>query len=85
VYQLLYSPSAKRDARKVAKSHLKKQCIDLLDIISQNPYQNPPPYEKLSGDLEGCLSRRLNVQHRLVYEIDEKAKIIKIWRMWTHY
>ena len=84
-YKLLYSPTAKKDAQKLSQSHLKSKCEELLDVISKNPYQNPPPYEKLTGDLSGFLSRRINIQHRLVYEVDESLKVIKIYRMWTHY
>ena len=76
---------AKKDAKKLASAGLKQTVQALLDIIQQNPYQNPPPYEKLVGDLSGTYSRRINIQHRLVYQILDKENIVKILRMWTHY
>lgn len=84
-YKLLYSPLAQKDAKKLNQSQLREKCQKLLDIIALNPYENPPPYEKLIGELSGCISRRINIQHRLVYEVEEKSKVIKILRMWTHY
>ena len=85
MYEIFYSCTARADAKKLYKSHLKEKCIILLETIKHNPYQNPPPYEKLCGDLDGCYSRRINSQHRLVYEVDEISKTVKIYRMWTHY
>lgn len=85
VWQLLYTKQAKKDAKKLASSNLKDKAEELLAILAENPFQNPPPYEKLVGDLEGAYSRRINVQHRLVYEIIESEKIVKVIRMWTHY
>ncbi|MSP53000.1 MAG: Txe/YoeB family addiction module toxin [Gammaproteobacteria bacterium] len=85
MYKLIYSTNAQKDAKKISGSNLKVKCQKLLDIIKKNPYQNPPPYEKLMGDLCGCLSRRINIQHRLVYEVLEKQKIVKVLRMWSHY
>ena len=85
MYQLYYTNQANKDAKKVTASGLKQKVLFLLDILKENPYQNPPPYEKLVGDLAGALSRRINIQHRLVYQVLEKEKIIKIIRMWTHY
>jgi toxin YoeB len=84
-WQLLYTKQAKKDAKKLASSNLKDKAEELLAILAENPLQNPPPYEKLVGDLEGAYSRRINVQHRLVYEIIESEKIVKVIRMWTHY
>jgi Txe/YoeB family toxin of toxin-antitoxin system len=84
-WQLLYTKQAKKDAKKLVGSNLKDKAEELLTIIAKNPFQNPPPYEKLVGDLEGAYSRRINAQHRLVYEVIESEKIIKIIRMWTHY
>ncbi len=84
-WQLLYTKQAKKDAKKLASSNLKDKAEELLAILAENPFQNPPPYEKLVGDLEGAYSRRINVQHRLVYEIIESEKIVKVIRMWTHY
>lgn len=85
MWELRYTNQAKKDAMKLASSGLKQKAQDLLDIISMNPYQNPPPYEKLVGDLAGAYSRRINIQHRLVYEVLEQDRIIKVLRMWTHY
>ena len=85
MYQLLFSPQAKKDAKKIAASGLKSKIKKLLDIIKLEPLKYPPKYEYLSGNLEGKISRRINKQHRLVYEIFENEKIIKIYRMWTHY
>ena len=85
MWELRYTNQAKKDAKKLASSGLKQKAQDLLDIISMNPYQNPPPYEKLVGDLAGAYSRRINIQHRLVYEVLEQDRIIKVLRMWTHY
>lgn len=84
-WQLVFSKQAQKDAKKVAHSGLKPQAERLLEIIKENPFNNPPPYEKLVGDLSGAHSRRINIQHRLVYEVLDNIKIIKIIRMWTHY
>ena len=85
MYKLAYTTHAQKDAKKISASNLKRKCQKLLDIIAKNPYQNPPPYEKLMGDLRGRISRRINIQHRLVYEVLENQKIVKILRMWSHY
>ena len=85
MWQLFYTRQAKKDARKLASTGLKDKAKELLDIIQENPYQNPPPFEKLIGDLSGAYSRRINIQHRLVYQILEEEKIVKILRLWTHY
>ena len=85
MYKLLYSPQSLKDSKKIASSNLKHKVELLLGIISKNPYQFPPDYEFLSGNLKGFISRRINKQHRLVYEVLEKEKVIKILRMWTHY
>ena len=84
-WRVVYTKQAQKDAKKLAKSGLKKKAIELLEILKTNPYQNPPPYEKLVGDLSGAYSRRINIQHRLVYQVLESESIIKIIRMWTHY
>ena len=76
---------AQKDARKIASSNLKPQAQRLLDIIARNPFQNPPPYEKLIGDLAGAYSRRINIQHRLVYQVYDAEHTVKVLRMWTHY
>jgi len=82
---LVYTAQAKKDAKKLANAGLKEKAIALLKLIETNPYQNPPPYEKLVGDLSGAYSRRINIQHRLVYEVLSDQGTIKILRMWTHY
>ena len=84
-WELVYTKQAQKDAKKLAKSGLKKKAIELLEILKTNPYQNPPPYEKLVGDLSGAYSRRINIQHKLVYQVLESESIVKIIRMWTHY
>lgn len=85
MWKIYYTKKAQKDARKLASSGLKNKAEELLQIISKNPHQNPPPYEKLVGDLAGALSRRINIQHRLVYQVYEEEKSIKILRLWTHY
>lgn len=84
-WQLVFTRQAQKDAKKIAHSGLKPQAERLLEIIKENPFNNPPPYEKLVGDLVGAYSRRINIQHRLVYEVLDAIKTIKIIRMWTHY
>ncbi len=84
-YQLVYTKQAQKDAKKINQAGLKKNVVKLLSIIQENPFSNPPPYEKLIGDLTGAFSRRINIQHRLIYQVYEKEKTIKIIRMWTHY
>jgi len=80
-----YTRQAQKDAKKLSASGLKKKAERLLDVIKQNPYQNPLPHEKLVGDLSGAYSRRINIQHRLVYQLYEEERMIKIIRLWTHY
>lgn len=85
-YKILITKTANKDKEKIKQyPALQKKVQNLLEVIKDNPYQNPPPYEKLVGDLNSCYSRRINIQHRLVYTIDEESKIIKIISMWTHY
>ena len=84
-WQLAFTKQAQKDAKKIAHSGLKPQTERLLEIIKENPFQNPPPYEKLVGDLLGAYSRRINIQHRLIYQVIEDIKTIKVIRMWTHY
>ena len=84
-YSLVYTKQANKDAKKANSAGFRKKIEELLEIIKVNPYQNPPPYEKLVGDLSGAISRRINIQHRLVYQVLEKQTVIKIIRMWTHY
>lgn len=85
MWQLYYTKQAQKDSRKLASSELKNKAQKLLTIIETDPYQNPPPYEKLVGDLSGAYSRRINIQHRLVYQVLEKEKAIKVLRLWSHY
>jgi len=84
-YKLVYTKQAKKDAKKAASSGLKTKIEDLLEIIKEDPFVDYPPYEKLVGNLEGAYSRRINIQHRLVYQVYEKEKVVKVLRMWTHY
>ncbi len=84
-WSIVYTRHAQKDAKKLASSNLKPQAQRLLDIIAKNPFQNPPPYEKLVGDLAGAYSRRINIQHRLVYQVYDTEQTIKVIRMWTHY
>ena len=84
-WTLYYTKQSKKDARKLASANLKEKAQELLLIIADNPYSNPPPYEKLVGDLNGAYSRRINIQHRLVYQVLEEEKAIKILRLWSHY
>lgn len=84
-WQLVYTKQARKDAKRLAASGLKANAQELLEIIAKNPLQNPPAFEKLVGDLAGAYSRRINIQHRLVYQILRKDKAVKILRMWTHY
>ena len=84
-WTLVYTKQAQKDAKKLAASGLKPKAEKLLEILSENPLQNPPPYEKLVGDLVGSYSRRINIQHRLVYQILDSEKVVKVIRMWSHY
>ena len=84
-WQIVYTNQAKHDAKKLSRSGLKPQAQKLLDILKQNPYQNPPSYEKLVGNLSGAYSRRINIQHRLVYQVLEDIQTVKVIRMWSHY
>ena len=84
-WELVYTKQALKDAKKLSHSELKHQAIRLLNVLKNDPYQNPPPYERLVGDLSGACSRRINIQHRLVYQILDDIKTVKIIRMWSHY
>ena len=85
MYAIVYSHTALKDIPKLKAAHLDKKARVLIDIIRENPWQTPPGYEKLSGELEGLLSRRINIQHRLVYEVCEETRQVKIISLWTHY
>lgn len=84
-WQVVYAKQAQKDALKLAASGLKAKAQELLTVIKENPFQNPPPYEKLVGDLSGAYSRRINIQHRLVYEVLPEIHTVKVLRIWTHY
>ena len=84
-WQLVFTKQAQKDAKKLAGAGLRRKAEELLDILKKDPFQNPPPHEKLVGDLAGAYSRRINVQHRLVYQVLEQERLIKVIRMWTHY
>jgi Txe/YoeB family toxin of toxin-antitoxin system len=84
-WRFVYTNQAEKDAKKLSKSGLKRKAESLLEILKKNPYHQPPPFEKLVGDLEGAYSRRINIQHRLVYQVLGNQKTVKILRMWTHY
>jgi toxin YoeB len=84
-WKVAYTKQAQKDAEKLAAAGLKSKAQALLSILEQNPYQTPPPFEKLVGDLSGAYSRRISIQHRLVYQVLDEAKTVKVLRMWTHY
>lgn len=84
-WSIVYTKHAQKDAKKIAQSNLKKKALELISLLLQDPYQNPPQFEKLVGDLEGAYSRRINIQHRLVYQVLDEERLVKVLRMWTHY
>jgi Txe/YoeB family toxin of toxin-antitoxin system len=84
-WEIVYAKQAMKDAKKLAASGLKPRAQELLAVLAKDPFQNPPPFEKLVGDLAGAFSRRINIQHRLVYEVFTKVKTVRVLRMWTHY
>ena len=83
--RIVYTRQAQKDAREIAGAGLKQKAEKLLEILSEDPFQTPPPYEKLIGDLSGAYSRRINIQHRLVYQVLKEIRTVKVIRMWTHY
>lgn len=85
MWQLVFTKQAQKDAKKIVRSGLKPNAERLLQILKEDPYRSPPPYEKLLGDLSGAFSRRINLQHRLVYQILDEIQTVKVIRMWTHY
>ena len=85
MWQLIFTKQAQKDAKKLTAAGLRAKAEKLLDILFENPYKTPPPYEKLLGDLSGAYSRRNNIKHRLVYQVLENEKIVKVLRLWTHY
>jgi toxin YoeB len=84
-WEVVFAKQALKDAKKLAASGLKPKAQDLLTVLASDPFQNPPPFEKLVGDLAGAYSRRINIQHRLVYEVFTQERIVRVLRMWTHY
>ena len=84
-WQVVYTRQAQKDARRIATSGLRPKAEQLLALLAEDPFQKPPPFEKLLGDLKGAYSRRINIQHRLVYQVLEEKRIVKVLRMWTHY
>ena len=84
-WRVVFTKQARKDAKKISAAGLRPKAEDLLEILRNNPYQKPPSFEKLLGDLSGAYSRRINIQHRLVYQILDEEKVVKILRMWTHY
>lgn len=84
-WELVFTKQAQKDAKKLSSAGLKSTAQKLLEILKENPFQNPPPYEKLVGDLQGAYSRRINIQHRLVYQVYNEEKVVKVIRLWTHY
>jgi Txe/YoeB family toxin of toxin-antitoxin system len=85
MWEVVYSKQATKDARKIVESGLKVKAMALLKLLSEDPFKTPPSYEKLIGDLDGAYSRRINIQHRLVYEVFRDKKVVRVLRMWTHY
>ena len=84
-WQLVYTKQAQKDAKKLAAAGLKPKAQELFAVLVANPYQNPPPFEKLVGDLSGAYSRRINIQHRLVYQVLDEEHVVKVLRLWSHY
>lgn len=84
-WKIVFTKQAQKDSKKIVQSRLKAKVLKLLALLRKDPYQNPPQFEKLVGDLEGAYSRRINIQHRLVYQVLEQKRVVKILRMWTHY
>jgi toxin YoeB len=85
MYKIVYTKQAQKDAVRISQAGLKTKAIKLLETLKEDPFKNPPAFEKLLGDLSGSYSRRINIQHRLIYQVFEKKKIVKVIRMWTHY
>ena len=85
MWEVVYAKHAIKDAKKLAEAGLKGKALELLEVLAVDPFQNPPPYEKLVGDLDDAYSRRINIQHRLVYEVFKKERIVRVLRMWSHY
>ena len=84
-WRLVYTKAAQKDAKKLASAGLKPKALSLLELLAEDPYRTPPPFEKLVGDLSGAYSRRINIQHRLVYQVLDGEQVVKVLRLWTHY
>ena len=84
-WKIVFTKQAQKDAKKISNAGFRRQTQDVLNIVKENPFQNPPAYEKLVGDLRGAYSRRINIQRRLIYQVLKKDKVVKVMRMWTHY
>ena len=84
-YKLVYTKQAQKDAKKLSRSQLKTKALELLEILQDDPFKRPPEYEALVGDLQGAFTRRINIQHRMVYQVYEEEKVVKVIRLWTHY
>ena len=84
-WKLVYTKQAQKDAKKLASSGLKPKAQELLSLVAEDPYRKPPPFEKLIGDLPGAYSRRINIQHRLVYQVLEEGRVVKVLRLWSRY
>ncbi len=84
-WRLVYTKQAQKEAKKLASSGLKPKAQELLSLLAEDPFQKPPPFEKLVGDLSGAYSRRINIQHRLVYQVLEEEQVVKVLRLWSHY
>lgn len=84
-YRVVYTKQAQKDAKKISRSNLKKKALELINLLREDPFRKPPEYEALVGDLLGAYSRRINIQHRLVYQVYEEEKVVKALRMWSHY
>jgi Txe/YoeB family toxin of toxin-antitoxin system len=84
-WRLVFTKQAQKDAKKISSANLRSKAEELLEILKEDPFRNPPRYEKLVGDLAGAYSRRINIQHRLIYQVLEEERVVKILRMWTHY
>ncbi|MBC8430555.1 MAG: Txe/YoeB family addiction module toxin [Desulfobacterales bacterium] len=85
MWRVVFTKQAQKDAKKLSAAGLRPKAEKLIEILRENPYQFPPPFEKLLGDLSGAFSRRINIQHRIVYQVLDKEKVVKVIRMWTHY
>lgn len=84
-YRIVYAKQAQKDAKQISRSNLKDKALKLINLLEEDPFKKPPEYEALVGDLSGIYSRRINIQHRLVYQVYEEEKVVKVLRMWTHY